>query len=612
LCVCVYDRPFNGNPPSKSFVLYLPPTPMSTTKKDDDENDPWLSAWYDPVAQIKCFSSTMRLADLAGDGDGCLITADMDCRLRIFKGTSLVSDHALLDVPVAMCAFYTDTHRPRTPAVAVASGSFVFIYRNLRPYFKFTLPAVTLAEEEVKIWDELKAGKVRTADAVKALAEARDKGVGLSSRSHNLLFLEKPEEREMFVVSSKNQTLKQQTVVTCMETMNKDMDEVDAVSSLVIGTEAGDVLLLDPPGSSILKQIPLPSVPTHLAVTGLHDVSYRIVVACRDGNVYQIKDGDLLGKKIELESQLVDVLCMSKQIVVACMDKALRVYHYKGKKNFSIYLPHAVTNLERVNVRRQRVMECYALAMENGEVRVYNGKNMVSSFKTDGVVCAMRFGSYGRENNTLLVATQSGSLHVKMLRRDAKMDGGGKPGPPPEQDMPLDVPKKTKLYVEQTQRERDQAVEMHRVFQRDLCKLRLTTARAYVKIIGAEGAAAGARSSQPSTIMSASNVRLNVKVQGLGPMFRLIVDIQNTGKETIMESPLVAHFNTKLYRTGKALQIVPLLIPGLLYHYIFEVESIDENGAAGDIHILLTSKKSSVPLITALVKMPLAELPMDD
>jgi hypothetical protein len=56
-------------------------------------------------------------------------------------------------------------------------------------------------------------------------------------------------------------------------------------------------------------------------------------------------------------------------------------------------------------------------------------------------------------------------------------------GPPPEQDIPLKVPKKTKLYVEQTQREVDQAVDMHRLFQRDLCKLRLSTARSFVKII---------------------------------------------------------------------------------------------------------------------------------
>ncbi len=45
------------------------------------------------------------------------------------------------------------------------------------------------------------------------------------------------------------------------------------------------------------------------------------------------------------------------------------------------------------------------------------------------------------------------------------------------------MPKKTKLYVEQTQREREQAIDMHRIFQRDLCKLRLATARSYVKVL---------------------------------------------------------------------------------------------------------------------------------
>jgi Bardet-Biedl syndrome 1 protein len=59
----------------------------------------------------------------------------------------------------------------------------------------------------------------------------------------------------------------------------------------------------------------------------------------------------------------------------------------------------------------------------------------------------------------------------------------GSSGPPPEQDVPLDVPKKTRLYVEQTQRERQQAVDMHRVFQRDLAQMRLATARAFVKVL---------------------------------------------------------------------------------------------------------------------------------
>ena len=48
---------------------------------------------------------------------------------------------------------------------------------------------------------------------------------------------------------------------------------------------------------------------------------------------------------------------------------------------------------------------------------------------------------------------------VKILQRNANLEAGSStPGPPPEQDIPLDVPKKTKLYVEQTSREREQAI----------------------------------------------------------------------------------------------------------------------------------------------------------
>ncbi|MGB1603852.1 MAG: hypothetical protein ACPIOQ_64570, partial [Promethearchaeia archaeon] len=81
--------------------------------------------------------------------------------------------------------------------------------------------------------------------------------------------------------------------------------------------------------------------------------------------------------------------------------------------------------------------------------------------------------------------------------------------------------KKTKLYVEQTQREKDQCVDMHRIFQRDLCKLRLNTARAYVKVL-TEGQGL-------ATYTSTASLRLNVEVQGLGPSFCAVVTLTNTG-----------------------------------------------------------------------------------
>jgi len=92
----------------------------------------------------------------------------------------------------------------------------------------------------------------------------------------------------------------------------------------------------------------------------------------------------------------------------------------------------------------------------------------------------------------LVTASRSGALTFKMTKRTATFKAPETPsGPPPEQDIPLAVPKKTRLYVEQTQRERDCAVDMHRIFQRELCKLRLATARAYVKVRGGTPGAAG-------------------------------------------------------------------------------------------------------------------------
>lgn len=74
------------------------------------------------------------------------------------------------------------------------------------------------------------------------------------------------------------------------------------------------------------------------------------------------------------------------------------------------------------------------------------------------VVVAMKFGRFGREDNTLIMTTKKGSLSVKILKRTAKFI----PQDFEEERQPnnsagkLIVPKKTKIFVDQTMREREQ------------------------------------------------------------------------------------------------------------------------------------------------------------
>ena len=229
---------------------------------------PFLDSWYDPVAQIKAYPSCFRLANLDGDGNACLILGDVERKLRVLQGTSIHSEHTLLDVPVSICAFYTDSKLPRTPALAVASGSYVYIYRNLRPYYKFSLPASEVDDEELNVWTKLAAGETDAKKGVQELAAARDKGIELSSRSLDLLGLESPPLRAAYVEATKKSPLKKLSVVTCMEIIRQDREDVDAVSSLVIGTEAKDILLLNPSGASVDVRCTLPSVPQMISVVG--------------------------------------------------------------------------------------------------------------------------------------------------------------------------------------------------------------------------------------------------------------------------------------------------------------------------------------------------------
>jgi Bardet-Biedl syndrome 1 protein len=50
----------------------------------------------------------------------------------------------------------------------------------------------------------------------------------------------------------------------------------------------------------------------------------------------------LLGGPIELETMPVTLAIIDKNIYVGCMDHVIHSFHVKGKKNFSIYLPHSI------------------------------------------------------------------------------------------------------------------------------------------------------------------------------------------------------------------------------------------------------------------------------
>lgn len=124
---------------------------------------------------------------------------------------------------------------------------------------------------------------------------------------------------------------------------------------------------------------------------------------------------------------------------------------------------------------------------------------------------------------------------------------------------------------------------MHNTFQRDLYRLRLEVARSYVKAVTAS--LTPITSSQDSSLKISAQVcgrkreegggsvrvlliKLSVylspvQVQGLGPVFRLTITLQNTSSTSAIGHIVAFKCDESLHRIGKKLiQVSPCL-----FHY---------------------------------------------
>lgn len=158
------------------------------------------------------------------------------------------------------------------------------------------------------------------------------------------------------------------------------------LSSLVVGTEAKQLLLLDAGCSAIELAVNLPSVPTHLATHGTLAVEYRINVACRDGTVYAVKDRQLMATKIEVGSLPCGIVRTEGLLYVGAMDGTLAGFHPKGKRQWATTMPAPITAMSRATIRKAEVADCCVVALEGGQVRLYNGRSCVSTIMASDTI----------------------------------------------------------------------------------------------------------------------------------------------------------------------------------------------------------------------------------
>ncbi|CAF1248119.1 unnamed protein product [Rotaria magnacalcarata] len=591
-------------------------TEINQTRPTTAASDPkskWLPAHSDYVAGINTVETCIELVDLYAEGSVNLVIADfgnillvpkLQAKLKVFKGFSLLKENNLSDLPCAVVACYTDNLQPRIPALAVASGPAVFLFKSLRPYYKFVLPQLEIAQIEKDVWLKAREGNIDIQAMHDILNDLHRNGsIILTNRSFMFLQMTNSTEAHQFVEHFKNIELKRQSCITCMKKLNKNSADEDAINCLVIGTEDQNIYIVESEAFTILATMNCPATPSFLDVSGVYDVEFRILAACRNGYIYLFRRGNPQPRNsIYLNSIAVGLERFGKNIIVGCMDSSLHCYTTKGKRYWKHILPAQITAMCQIDYR-PKGFQAVAVALANNEIHLYKDKFLVDVIHIEENVYAMKFGRLGREDATLVMVTKNGGLVLKILKRTAVFEESDVlHGPPKEQQVKIDVPKRTKLYVDQTLREKEQAENMYRIFQQDLIRLKLLTGKEFLQSIQA--------GLNPIAKTKTDAIRINAEVHGLGPRFKLTIKLQNTSAATL--SPIIDLFlsftyDENIYNLNPNYIEIPILINGIEYGFCSFVTCITDKAISDTIKVFVCRRDSTAPLISAVINMPIAE-----
>ncbi|XP_044753442.1 Bardet-Biedl syndrome 1 protein homolog [Coccinella septempunctata] len=581
----------------------------------------WLDAHLDTSAGLNTLPRSAILSNVVGDGENRLVITDLrlkkdtKCRLKVYKGTVVTTDNVLPDVPSSIISFYHDRLNPRTPVVGVGCVNELLMFKNNKPFFKYSLPGLPVLPEEYDTWKSIDKNAAIDIQGIMDRLQTIP-FQQLSSRSQVLLNLP-PEKREEHILSYVNNEPMKINLITCMTTLKKTSQDPLSIACPVIATETGIVYILDPQNFSMLAQANVcntKNTPFIATATGLYDVDYKIIIATRENQVCLLRRGWLEGKSIiHIDKTIMDMIFVpgDNVIVLATTDKMLHTYSRKGQKLWSIEMNVPITCLCLVALKYLNA-HLVAVGQKGGLIQLYQGRRLVDFIVVPDSPSCMTFGQMGQEEHVMVIVTFDGAIVFKILKRTADFNLSHQDASMPilNQNKSLPLPKRSKLFLEQSMREREDPISMHRNFQQDLIRLRLTAAREMAQNLNYQIGSSNEK----------KQIKLSAQVLGLGPKFTVILSLENISTESpVVDKTVVFHVRPDKYQLSSYIFKIPLIPPNLSYKLKTTVQEVlsdvpeDTNMILCDpkqriLRIFVMKGEENVPVIAATINMPPTDL----
>ena len=584
-----------------------------------------LDEFSNNVAGLKAFNQCISLGDVLGDKKNRLICIDVDNNLKVFNGEVIEDENSLNNfLPVSGIVTYFSYDKENSqkyPYLAVASGYHLYIYKYLKGIKKIPIPEQVTNSVEQYIYDLMAMGEIKANQCLEKLenfsekwnkkkdnfkdiiGEAdkkvlENKNEPLSNMTQELLNLQDDKAKLNFLEENCNKIIRTYNYITALSSIYENDSEKDSSSYLIVGSENNHIFIINPSENKIISKGKLPGTPFLIVSDGVYNSEHKILVADRYCYIYILKETKI-EKRIVLSHPIVSMLYSENRIYIGTISKQYMSLKESGSLDFSIVQPNIITCMEMANRQNGEIL--ILIATKDSELRIYDKKKLCHVLQIGDNIFGMKFGKLGVKEDCLILCTYSGALLAKSFNPDIRAENLKiKKKDSSEKNLKIEVPKKPPLFRDLVQKEKDSKNEMQKKFITDLMKIKYRAMDTYVKILQ--------KGNIPQNFSEAKNMKISASLEGLGPNFKLNINFINSGKKPIYGAILMLEFNRKIFAFKQESIQLGILIPNIQMSYSMRFRNINENGASGNIKLIIIDRNEVVPLIQTNIKVPVSEL----
>ena len=584
-----------------------------------------LDEFSNNVAGLKAFNQCISLGDVLGDKKNRLICIDVDNNLKVFNGEVIEDENSLNNfLPVSGIVTYFSYDKENSqkyPYLAVASGYHLYIYKYLKGIKKIPIPEQVTNSVEQYIYDLMAMGEIKANQCLEKLenfsekwnkkkdnfkdiiGEAdkkvlENKNEPLSNMTQELLNLQDDKAKLNFLEENCNKIIRTYNYITALSSIYENDSEKDSSSYLIVGSENNHIFIINPSENKIISKGKLPGTPFLIVSDGVYNSEHKILVADRYCYIYILKETKI-EKRIVLSHPIVSMLYSENRIYIGTISKQYMSLKESGSLDFSIVQPNIITCMEMANRQNGEIL--ILIATKDSELRIYDKKKLCHVLQIGDNIFGMKFGKLGVKEDCLILCTYSGALLAKSFNPDIRAENLKiKKKDSSEKNLKIEVPKKPPLFRDLVQKEKDTKNEMQKKFITDLMKIKYRAMDTYVKILQ--------KGNIPQNFSEAKNMKISASLEGLGPNFKLNINFINSGKKPIYGAILMLEFNRKIFAFKQESIQLGILMPNIQMSYSMRFSNINEDGASGNIKLIIIDRNEVVPLIQTNIKVPVSEL----